>query len=247
MRRAALALLAAAVLAPAAHARTTATRPVYDSKGRLVQTPFAPARRAPHLTEERATRIFLRDAKVADWLERYPNEDRVTDATFDPKRGDWKVGVWWGTAGEIATGRVDDGTGVVTEAWTGPQVAWKMARGYSGAFGGKKINTRRIWLAFCVVFLLGLGDLRRPLAAQPRPARAALVLGLALVLQPRRRLHERAARLPAARLPARRAWSGSSGAAAPGSSRRSGRSGCSRRRRSSWPAFASGSTSATRT
>ena len=35
-------------------------------------------------------------------------QDRVTDATFDAKRGDWKVSVWWGNAGEIAIGRVDD-------------------------------------------------------------------------------------------------------------------------------------------
>ena len=164
MRRVALALLAAVVLVPAAQATTTATRPVYDSKGRLVQAPFAPAAPRAQLTKGRATGIFLRDAKVAAWLDRYPQNDRVTDATFDPKQGDWKIGVWWDSAGEIATGRVDDGTGVVTEAWTGPQVAWKMARGYSGAFGGKQINTVGIWLAFCIVFLLGLGDLRRPLS-----------------------------------------------------------------------------------
>ncbi len=59
---------------------------------------------------------------------------------------------------------MDDGTGAVTEAWTGPQVAWKMARGYSGAFGGRQINSVGIWLAFCIVFLLGLADLRRPLS-----------------------------------------------------------------------------------
>ena len=45
--------------------------------------------------------------------------------------------IWWGKAGEIAQGKVDDASGVVTEAWTGPQVAWTMARGYKGAFGGE--------------------------------------------------------------------------------------------------------------
>ena len=166
MRRVALALLAVAVIAPAAHAGTTATSPVYDSKGRLVQAPFAPVAARPHLTKERATAIFLRDEKVAAWLDRYPTEDRVTDATFDTKRRDWNVGVWWGAAERIAVGRVDDGSGVVTESWTGPQVAWKMARGYSGAFGGKELNTVGIWLAFCIVFLLGLADLRRPLSVR---------------------------------------------------------------------------------
>ena len=41
-----------------------------------------------------------------------------------------------------------------------------MARGYSGAFGGQQINSVAIWLAFCIVFLLGLADLRRPLSVR---------------------------------------------------------------------------------
>jgi hypothetical protein len=115
----------------------------------------------PRLTKAEVTRIFLSYRKVASWLDRYPEKGRTTDATY--ARGSWKVDVWWGAAGEIATGRVDDKSGAVTEAWTGPQVAWKMARGYSGAFGGNEINNAGIWLAFCAVFLLGLADLRRPL------------------------------------------------------------------------------------
>src|SRR5919204_324719 len=43
-------------------------------------------------------------------------------------------------------------------------VAWKMARGYDGAFGGKQINSARIWLAFCLAFLIGLVDFRRLLS-----------------------------------------------------------------------------------
>ena len=38
-----------------------------------------------------------------------------------------------------------------------------MARGGSGAFGGKTLLKPYIWLALCLVFLLGLADLRRPL------------------------------------------------------------------------------------
>ncbi|HEX9380938.1 MAG TPA: hypothetical protein VF891_05525 [Gaiellaceae bacterium] len=119
------------------------------------------------------------DDKVADWLARYPRRGRVTDATYESdlskcsavaQGGCWTVHVWWSNkskgidAGEIAQGKVDDRTAAVTEAWTGAQVAWKMARGYEGAFGGKKINTVPVWLAFCVVFLLGLCDVRRPLS-----------------------------------------------------------------------------------
>jgi hypothetical protein len=166
-RRVLLALLAVAVLAPAAHAATgTETGPVYDERGKLIQAPFAPTVVPAKLTEKRATAIFLRNDKVADWLERYPTRDRVTDATYDKDRGDWKVGIWWGAAGEIATGRVDDGTGKVTEAWTGPQVAWKMARGSPGAFGGRQINSEPIWLGLCVLFFVGLADFRRPLSVR---------------------------------------------------------------------------------
>jgi hypothetical protein len=39
-----------------------------------------------------------------------------------------------------------------------------MARGYSGAFGGAKINSYPVWLAFCGLFLLGLVDWRRLLS-----------------------------------------------------------------------------------
>ncbi|MET0561536.1 MAG: glycosyltransferase 87 family protein [Gaiellaceae bacterium] len=54
----------------------------------------------------------------------------------------------------------------MTEAWTGPQVAWKMARGRDGAFGGKTLLRWYVWLAFCLVFLVGLADLRRPLTVR---------------------------------------------------------------------------------
>ena len=116
----------------------------------------------PQLTEQRATRLFLAEDKVADWVGRYPKKSLVTKATFDATHGDWTVKVWSGPAGEIALGRVADGTGSVEEAWTGPQVAWTMARGQKGAFGGKQINSIPVWLGFCAVFLLGLADLRRP-------------------------------------------------------------------------------------
>ncbi|MGZ6728800.1 MAG: hypothetical protein ACXVFC_05790, partial [Gaiellaceae bacterium] len=63
----------------------------------------------PRLTKADATRIFLQDRKVASWLRRYPEKGRTKDATY--AKGSWKVSVWWGTAGEIATGRVDDTSG----------------------------------------------------------------------------------------------------------------------------------------
>ncbi|HEV3404709.1 MAG TPA: hypothetical protein VG073_10485 [Gaiellaceae bacterium] len=160
MRRLAAAALCTLVLAPAALADTVGG-PVYDGKGRLVQTPFAPRPPGPHLTAKQATDAFSAYGKVHDWLVRYPRKSWVWGTTYDPKGAAWKVSVWSGKAGEIATGRVDDASGQVTEAWTGPQVAWRMARGYTGAFGGERINSYPVWLGFCAVFLLGLVDWRR--------------------------------------------------------------------------------------
>ena len=128
----------------------------------LVLAGQASAADTRNLTEQRAERIFLANHKVADWLDRYPERGRTLDAAYRRKTDDWEVQVWWGPAGEIAKGLVEDRRATVTEAWTGPQVAWKMARGYPGAFGGKTLNSVPVWLALCAAFLLGLADLRRP-------------------------------------------------------------------------------------
>jgi hypothetical protein len=127
-----------------------------------VAAPRQPAE--PRLTDQQAIRAFLAKGKVADWVGRYPSRSLIKQATYGAVYGDWTVHVWSGKAGEIAKGRVDDLSGAVTEAWTGPQVAWEMARGKDGAFGGRQINRLVIWLPFCFVFLLGLADLRRPLS-----------------------------------------------------------------------------------
>ena len=132
------------------------------------------------LTKAAVTKIFLQDEKVSDWLAHYPRNGRQVEASYDKERHVWTIRVWWGTAGEIATGKVDDTSGAVTEAWTGPQVAWKMARGYPGAFGGKEINSTPVWLGFCVLFLLGLGDLRRPLSLRNLDLLALLSFSVSL-------------------------------------------------------------------
>jgi hypothetical protein len=162
----------------------------------LVATAFVSTAAAanPRMTKERATALFLGNDKVADWVGRYPRKGRVTDATYEAdaskcsagaQNGCWTVHVWWSKnkrvdAGEIAQGKVDDISGRVTEAWTGPQVAWKMARGYEGAFGGKKINSWPVWLAFCVAFLLGLADFRRPLSLRNLDLLALLSFSVSL-------------------------------------------------------------------
>lgn len=156
------AVLSAAFLAPAAAAAATPTAPVFDGRGRLVQTPLVPPVPGQTLGGKTALQIFEASPKVAAWLDRYPSKGLVDEETFSDKDGSWTVKIWWGAAGEIAQGRVDDATGSVLEAWTGPQVAWGMARGGSGAFGGATINDPWVWGGFCLVFLLGLFDFRRP-------------------------------------------------------------------------------------
>ena len=132
----------------------------------------------PRLAKADVTRIFLRYGKVSSWLDRYPRTDRTTETTY--RDGIWTVKVWWGKAGEIATGHVDDHSGAVIDAWTGPQVAWKMARGTPGAFGGKEINSTGIWLAFCALFFFGLADLRRPLSMRNLDLLALLSFSVSL-------------------------------------------------------------------
>ena len=133
-----------------------------------------------NLTKERAERIFLANEKVSDWLERYPEKGRTVDAEYRKKSDDWEVQVWWPSAGEIAKGLVEDRRGTVTEAWTGPQVAWRMARGYPGSFGGKTLNSIPVWLAFCAAFLIGLADFRRPLSVRNLDLLALLSFSISL-------------------------------------------------------------------
>jgi len=131
------------------------------------------------LDEAEAERIAFDHPKVADWLSRYPPRP-TTAATFEPGNRTWLVKAWSGEAGQIAQVVVEDTTGSVAEAWTGPQVAWKMARGREGSFGGKTLLRPYVWIAFCLVFLLGLADLRRPLAVRNLDLLALLGFSLSL-------------------------------------------------------------------
>jgi hypothetical protein len=165
----ALAAATAAVLVAASGASAAATTPVYDSNGNPIEVPFVPqdSPGAATLTEKQAIAAVLRFPKVADWVGRYPAKSLTKDATFDDDTGLWDVNVWSSLpdAGQIVEAKVEDSTARVTEAWTGPQVAWRMARGYKGAFG-RSINDGWIWLSFCAAFLLGLADFRRLLSVR---------------------------------------------------------------------------------
>ncbi|HEY6731800.1 MAG TPA: PepSY domain-containing protein [Solirubrobacterales bacterium] len=73
--------------------------------------------------------------------------------------GHWEVS-YFSDGDQLALVLVDPQSGEVTESWTGYQVAWKMARGYSGAFG-HKLNAPYVFLPLCLIFLIGLVDWRR--------------------------------------------------------------------------------------
>ena len=178
-------LVAAAVLALLAFAPAAGApgrrhlRPA--GAGSISPIPFTPREPVPALTEAKAVDGAARRAE-GQGLGRPLSEEEPGHAG-DLRQGHTATGpskVWSGQAGEIATGRVDDASGVVTEAWTGPQVAWKMARGGSGAFGGKKINSLEVWLAFCAVFLIGLADLRRPFSLRNLDLLALLSFSVSL-------------------------------------------------------------------
>ena len=131
-----------------------------DDRPPRVKDPFTTAFGKARLTRAIVVARFLDEPKVAHWLDRYPPKP-ATDASFDRTTRRWTVRVWSGKAGEVALGKIDDSSGQVVEAWTGPQVAWKMARGRVGSFGGKVLNAWWTWLPLSVLFVAGLADRRR--------------------------------------------------------------------------------------
>jgi hypothetical protein len=96
-----------------------------------------------------------RDPKVREEKQRHPN----LGPSASLKEGHWEVG-YFEAGKELVLAVVDASSGEVLESWTGYQVAWKMARGYSGAFG-HKLNAPYVFLPLCAIFLLGLVDWRR--------------------------------------------------------------------------------------
>jgi hypothetical protein len=115
----------------------------------------AAASAGPSVSREEAIAAAEGDPKVREQRREHP--DLAATAKLD--EGKWEVAYF--SAGEqLNLVVVDPGSGEVTESWTGHQVAWKMARGYSGAFG-HKLNAPYVFLPLCAIFLLGLVDWRR--------------------------------------------------------------------------------------
>jgi hypothetical protein len=115
----------------------------------------------PRHSTAQAVALARASPKIRDWLSRYGKTTTIVDQDAAAQR--FTVHFDAGSDGEVAQAVVDDTNGNVVSAYTGPQVAWSMARGYKGAFG-RKINDPWIWLAFCAAFLFGLLDYRRLLS-----------------------------------------------------------------------------------
>ncbi len=122
----------------------------------LVSVGFpAAASAAEKLTRAEAIAAAGQDPKVVE----QEREHGPLGPTASLEDGHWEVAYFDGGEERVLV-LVDAHSGEVTESWTGYQVAWKMARGYSGAFG-HKLNAPYVFLPLCLVFLLGLVDWRR--------------------------------------------------------------------------------------
>ncbi len=113
----------------------------------------------PHqISQQKAIEIAKLDPKAVAAREQHPN--LAPSASRNQSTGLWEVGFFNGSD-EVVQVVIDPHTGDVLESWTGYQVAWRMARGYPGAFG-RMVNAPYIWLPLCGIFVLGLLDWRRP-------------------------------------------------------------------------------------
>ncbi len=141
MRRAALFLTVVAALTLSGPAGAPADVNTRDNQVQISRTKaIAIADQDPKVVEEKRDHLHL-------------------GPSANKNEGHWEV-AYFEDGKELALVVVDRNSGEVLESWTGYQVAWKMARGYSGAFG-HKLNAPYVFLPLCAVFLLGLVDWRR--------------------------------------------------------------------------------------
>jgi hypothetical protein len=113
------------------------------------------AQAAERIGSDEAIAAADRDPKVVGEKREHPN----LGPSAELKEGHWEV-AYFEAGDELVLVLVDAHNGEVLESWTGYQVNWKMARGYSGAFG-HKLNAPYVFLPLCAFFLLGLVDWRR--------------------------------------------------------------------------------------
>ena len=105
------------------------------------------------LTATKVLRLASADPRVKAELRRHP---KAIPYEYTKGAPTWQVSWFSNVKGEaqreLLQVYVDDHTGAVTQAWTGFQVAWTMARGYAGAFG-RRVNSWYIWIPLCILFV----------------------------------------------------------------------------------------------
>jgi glycosyl transferase family 87 len=144
--------LAAAAPAAAQSEAAPATAPSPEAEAE------SPPAQPQRISQAAAISIAETDPNAIDAKREHPN--LAPSATRSDGTGNWEVAFFAGDK-EVVQVVVDDVGGSIIESWTGYQVAWKMARGYPGAFG-RMINAPYVWIPLCVIFFLGLFDWRRP-------------------------------------------------------------------------------------
>lgn len=135
-----------------------------DTGAVLSQTIPTDTQSLPKRTSESVVAGGAKNPKIADWLHRYTSHHRSLTSRADftagtnGAAGTW-IAHWWSGPDEIAQITMNDVSGVYSNVWTGPQVAWGMARGGDGF--GKKFNDPAILIPFLCAFILVLFDYRR--------------------------------------------------------------------------------------
>jgi glycosyl transferase family 87 len=121
--------------------------------------PASPTKPPPRhfLSAVQAAAVAARESKLQKELGKH---DRVRHEAYATGPGQWQVSYYSGDD-EVAQVIVDERKGRAVEVWTGPQVAWQMARGLPGAFG-RKVNSPAIWIPLMIAFFVPFFDPRRP-------------------------------------------------------------------------------------
>jgi hypothetical protein len=135
----------------------------------LLLAPAAAAAEDPELPASQTVppRFFDRSAKQVERIAERAQKVQAARRTgpLDPTAYTRGVGRWqvsfFRDGKELVQVQVDDRSGAILEQWGGYQVAWRMARGYPGAFG-RKLNAPYVWIPLCALFLLPFIDFRRP-------------------------------------------------------------------------------------
>jgi hypothetical protein len=152
----ALAALAAAIALLACSPALAAGKSAFPTLTPIPTTQEHPPK-GYRLTALQAIEVGQRAPKIRAELRRHP---RLIPNAYTERAGRWQVS-WFGGRKELAQAIVDDRSGTVVESWTGYQVAWRMARGYPGAFG-RSFNRIYIWLPLGLLFIAPFVDPRRP-------------------------------------------------------------------------------------